>query len=394
MSEYVLEQLAQQWRLLESGEQVPFSLSWCWMGSWLSLVQRKTKVFVFECRNGPDVVGLCFLTLCPATRLKGHLSFMQLQLNEYLADGCDMAMAYNGLLCESRYLEGAWECFFRTAMEWNKVWDEISLRALSEDQYRVAARQSAKLRFETDRIDKTWRLEFDASFPSLEALIGSFKRKSRQQLRQTLAAYSELGALTITAAASVDEALELFLKMEALHTQRWEKVGKEGSYANPHWVAFHTNLIKSCFGTGQVQALEICVAGNPIGYLYGHVYNRTVYMHQTGFAQTDSTKFRPGYISHCLAMLLNLERGNMTYDFLPDTQDSYKRFFVSEGADVFWVRAVRPRLKFLYEKGVRKSVSALQSAVSRYRGRSFWGKSVQQVVPANALRGLGSDRCT
>jgi CelD/BcsL family acetyltransferase involved in cellulose biosynthesis len=199
-------------------------------------------------------------------------------------------------------------------------------------------------------------------------LISTFKRKSRQQLRQTHSAYLEVGDLTIKAAEDREEALGLFHKMERLHTMRWKKFGKNGSYANPRWVEFHTNIIESCFQSGNVQLLEIKCGGEALGYLYGHVYDNNVYMHQTGFVQTESAKFRPGYLSHCLAMWLNVREGNMVYDFLPDAADSYKKFFASEGPDVYFVRAARPRLKFVYEASLRKVAGSLKTLTSSYRG--------------------------
>jgi hypothetical protein len=357
VAEYSNQMLADKWGSLEARIDAPFSLSWCWMASWLRLVQPRTEVFVFECYGNDTLCAMSFLTVCPAKRLKGHIRIRQLQLNEYRTPELDMSIAYNGLLVDTRHLDAAWGSFFRAASGWSKRWDEIALNSLMATQYDAAKGQLKAWELETDRVFKTWKVAFEGPVSSLEDLISSFKQKSRQQLRQTHRAYQELGELTTHAAASAEEALALFQDMGAVHTERWRKVGKSGSYANANWVTFHSSIIEQCFDSGNVQVLEVRCAGKPIGFLYGHVYRGTVYMQQTGFQQTDSTKYRPGYISHCMAMLSNLREGNKVYDFLPDSEDSYKRFFTREGDAVYFVRAVRPRLMLRYEKVLRKVAS-------------------------------------
>ena len=354
-----IEELGRRWRSLESRVDVPFSLSWCWIGAWLPMARAETDVFVFECRKDEDVVAMCFVTICEARRLKGHLSVRQLQLNEYRSEELNMVIAYNGLLGEPQYLDAAWDCFFRTASKWSGRWDEIALNSLVDTQYALVENHLNGLNLEVDRIDKAWKIAFDSEVASIDDLLRFFKQKSRQQLRQTLKAYQELGELKVRAAEDACQALAMFKNMEELHTKRWEKVGKSGCYANTNWVGFHTRIIQHCFDTGHVQVLEISCADKPIGYLYGHIYRNKVYMQQTGFAQTSSTKYRPGYISHFMAILLNLYKGNLHYDFLPDGQDSYKRFFAPEGRSVYYARAARPRLKLRLEKALRNMLATI-----------------------------------
>lgn len=61
-----------------------------------------------------------------------------------------------------------------------------------------------------------------------------------------------------------------------------------------------------------------------LGYLYGHFYNDTAYIQQTGFIVTRNNKLRPGYIAHLQGMSFSTEKGMKYYDFLPDEKDSYK----------------------------------------------------------------------
>lgn len=344
----------ERWAYLEQSVDTDFCLSWGWVESWLKLVHGATSVYLFECTFNDAPVAMCFVTLSKTKRLKGKLTVTQLQLNEFLQDDFNMVVAYNGLLGLDQHLEPAWACFVETAESWSNAWDEIAISSLRRNQCQRLARIQAGTTIKLDKIFSCWCLNLDPNISSLDALIDGLKRKSRQQLRQTRKAYSTMGELSIHAAETVDEALAYFHNMGGLHTLRWQRVGSTGSFAKPSWVSFHTDLIRRCFDRGHIQLLRVSCSGKAIGYLYGHVYGGTVYMHQTGFVDSEDNRLRPGYISHCLAMLYNIEHGNYRYDFLPDVQNSYKKFFMEEGAPVYWVLVQRPRLKFLVERAMRQ----------------------------------------
>lgn len=354
ISSQPLSTIKEQWSRLELSADADFSLSWSWMESWLKLVDGATNIYLFTCTINDDPVAMCFLTLSKAKRLKGRLTVTQLQLNEFLQDGLNMVVAYNGLLGPRQHMEPAWACFVSTAESWSSAWDEIAVSSLRRSQCQRLAKIQAGTTIKLEKMFRCWCLDLNPGASSLDDLIDGFKRKSRQQLRQTRKAYSALGELSIQAAETVHEALSFFQKMGELHTLRWQRVGNAGSFSNPSWVSFHTDLIRRCFDRGYVQLLRVSCSGQAIGYLYGHVYGGTVYMHQTGFVESEDNRVRPGYISHCLAMLHNIEQGNYRYDFLPDEQESYKKFFMEEGAPVFWVLVQRPRLKFLVERAMRQ----------------------------------------
>ena len=181
-----------------------------------------------------------------------------------------------------------------------------------------------------------------------------FKRKSRQQLKQSIKAYKqEIGDITWHVADSLEEALTYFKDMEELHTKRWEKVNVEGAFSNNKWVDFNAEVIREGFSKGEILLIKISCESTDMGYLHGFLYEGIAYMYQTGFVNTAENKLRPGYVSHLCAMIHCAGNNITAYDFLPDPAGSYKRFFADAGDPVYHFRLQKFRFKFLLENTAR-----------------------------------------
>src|SRR5690606_16559237 len=132
----------------------------------------------------------------------------------------------------------------------------------------------------------------------------------------SIKAFQEDGELALGEARDCDEALAFFDEMGTLHTQRWNSVGKDGSFANANWVQFHRDVIKEGFSRHEIQILRISAGKKIIGYVYSFIWRGTAYMLQTGFAQEENNIKRAGFVSHCLAMQYNSAQSIRTYDYM------------------------------------------------------------------------------
>ena len=351
--------VASCWQELEARCDSHFFHSWTWVGNWLELVLPHTTVYLYLHRRQGQVQACGLLTLCPARRGKGLIRTLQLQLNEYLPhqQQLDMVKGYGGLLMAEGDKSRCWSLFLETVRGFHKGWDEILLSCLPKTDYHVLMAQSGGLTPVEKKAAATWVRELPAPADSAEALeealLEGFKKKSRKQLRQSLGAFARQGDIDLDRADSAETALQFFDAMNAVHTARWLADGKQGSFANPNWVAFHRGVIGSGFDKGQILMLRVRCGEMLLGYLYGHLYRNRVYMHQTGFALMDDNNLRPGYVSHFKAMALCAADGRVSYDFLPDREGSYKKFFVEKGPCVSWLLLQRPRLIFRLEKVLR-----------------------------------------
>lgn len=341
------------WRELEARGAPHFFLSWTWIGSWLRLVVPATRVWLFECRKEGRAVGAALLTLHRGHRLKGRMPIRQLHLNEYPAAGFNMVMAYNGLLTEAGLENEVWAELVTTAETLEERWDELFLSSLASKNASAAVQARSGLGIRHEKTFVHWMLDIDADCAETDRLLARLKRKSRQQMRQSLKAYERLGELRLDVAASPDEAHRMFDQLEELHTVRWEAAGLPGSFGNPRWVAFHRDVIDRGFPYDQIRLLRITCAGRPIGVLYGHQYGDTVYMHQTGFEVTEDNALRPGYVCHFEAIRHFAANGVRHYDLLPDAQESYKKFFTDPGEPVHWLELQHHRLRFTAERFLR-----------------------------------------
>jgi CelD/BcsL family acetyltransferase involved in cellulose biosynthesis len=106
----------------------------------------------------------------------------------------------------------------------------------------------------------------------------------RSKIRRSFKEYEKQETLEVSTAASIDEALAYFHALGTLHTQRWNRVGIAGSFAQPSWVAFHQDVIKTAFPREEIQLLRIGCGKRDIGYIYNVLWRGAVLMLQSGFA--------------------------------------------------------------------------------------------------------------
>jgi CelD/BcsL family acetyltransferase involved in cellulose biosynthesis len=105
-----------------------------------------------------------------------------------------------------------------------------------------------------------------------------------------------------------------------------------------------------------------------------------VYMLQTGFSlESDNTK-RPGYVSHCLAIVLNTGLGFEHYDFMCGEAE-YKRTLGEESASLAWLRLHKPLLKFRLETAVEQLYRTAQQYRSALLERL---RKLRQPAPATS----------
>lgn len=133
----------------------------------------------------------------------------------------------------------------------------------------------------------------------------------------------------------------MFDELDTLHTQRWNRDGKAGSFANPNWVRFHRRIIERAFPRGEVQLFKVSAGTQTLGVLYNFLWRSQVHVLQTGFAPAASNRDQPGYVTHSLAMLENARLGMKEYDLMCGDAH-YKTALCSPAAPLYWVRARRP----------------------------------------------------
>lgn len=339
-----------EWRALEAVASGTFFTSWGWIGPWATQASRRTTLQLFRVRRDGQTIGLAFVSLCPATRRRGGVRVTQLQLNEHSVPGGNMIIEHNGILALAGDLRECWDAFARAALSSRLGWDEVALRSLGPEQASAAKIAFRGLREEVDTAVPAWVVALTPSHANEETLVASFKKKARQQMRQSLREFEALGPIELRIAESKAEAESFFTAMEALHRLRWESVGKLGSFANRLWRAFHQVVIEVGLPRGEVVLARLSVGGSAIGYVYGIEWRGSLYAIQTGFKMQERNALRTGFVSHFRLMQAMAARGVTRYDFLPDEENSYKRLLAESENVLTSVRYQRPRLIFWLER--------------------------------------------
>ena len=360
-----IEDVKSAWLSLELQSTPSFFLTWSWIGPWAKLVSDSTDLYLFNCDIDGKNTALCFITLSSQKRFFNLVSSKQVHLNESLLEDYNMVLQYNNILVEDSHKNEVWAYFLKALDEWKISWDEINIRSVSQDSYNKINNTSSKYKQILYREDVSWCVPLSDDIINFDDLLGKFKRKSRQQLKQSIKEYNKIGEITWEVAGSIEEALDYFNKMELLHTERWAKVEIDGAFANNKWVKFNKDVITEAFPKGEILLIKIICESNVLGYLYGFLHGTTAYMYQTGFTNTTNNKLRSGYISHISAMIYCSKNNIKSYDFLPDPIDSYKKFFAESGESIYHLRLQRIRLKFIFENSIRFLHSNLKSLFSK-----------------------------
>lgn len=349
-----LVEIGREWRALEEQAACSFFLSWGWIGPWVALARARTPIYLYTCTTGERTVGMAFFTRRQVTRRGGIIRATQLQLNEFNAPKFDMIIEYNGILSLAGFERESWAALPGALADSGLQWDELAFRSLDAAQLGCARDALSSLREETDRSVPSWAVSLDTKHADEEVLLSAFQKKTRQQLRQTLREFEALGEIDVDVASTQEEAQRFFSEMEGLHSARWKKVGKSGSFANADWVRFHRDVITEGNGRGEVQFLRVTCAGQPIGVVYGYLWRGHLFAQQTGFKPQERTALRSGYLGHFKAMQQFAVSGARRYDFMPDDLSSYKRQLAEPFGILTSVRFQKPRLIFAFERMLLK----------------------------------------
>lgn len=355
-------ELEREWRALEARAEPPFFVTWGWLGPWVRTVPDRRATRLFRARCGEATVALAFVHVATVRRRRGLLAVRQAQLNEVAGRDRDMIIEYNGLLSARGFEAASWKSLARALHAAREPWDELVCRSLDQTTFANAAAAFPGLRPELDREFPTWVVALTPAMQTEDVLLAAFRKKTRQQMRQSLRAFSDFGPSQVTVARDAAEALHLFDQMRELHTARWSRVGKAGSFANPLWVAFHREVIAMGVPRGEVVVARIDSGAECLGYIYGFRRKSRFYAQQTGFRVFEAAALRAGFTSHFRLMQWLAGQGVTAYDFLPDDAESYKRLFGEPGPPATSVRFQRQRTKLVVEGFVLRAYRALRPA--------------------------------
>jgi CelD/BcsL family acetyltransferase involved in cellulose biosynthesis len=352
------DELAADWRALESRADGSFFTSWSWIGALLRTWPAMDHLVLLRAVRGPGpaapTVGLCLINRRAGT-WRGALSTSALILNASGdADMDRITGEHNDILCERSQAPLIRRRLVETLLRQMPSWDELHLPGMDPAAGWTQA-LPARLRPFQVRAEPCFAVDLKAvtGADALERYLTLVSANTRSQVRRSIKEYAGLGALQLVEASSVPQALEYLGGLRDLHQRYWTSRGEPGAFGHPFFERFHRQLIDDAFGRGEIQMLRLQAGDTVIGYLYNFVSGGRVLNYQAGLDYAVCEKHgRPGLVAHALAVAFNAERGAQVYDFMAGANRTKESLATSQYT-MDWIVLRRPRLKFWLEERLR-----------------------------------------
>jgi len=347
------------WKDLQASQGSSFFTTWTWLGTWLSLLPDGFKPRLLRVTRGGQTISAAFLVPRKVKR-HGLLSARQLHFNSTGDRDLDCVMIeHNGFAGPHHSDPQLWPEF----IQW------FSKGKAEADELVISGVENSLL----ERLPSTGLLQRTRCVPAfrvpLRQLAGkggfesALSRNSRQQLRRAIRDYRSLGELVCEEAPTIEHALVYFEALKELHIRSWNRRGKPHAFRYAFFEEFHRALIRRGVPERSVQLLRIAAGGRPIGYLYNFRHRGKIYAYQSGFDDSDPA-FRPGYVSHALAIEAASAEGAEEYDFLAGS-NRLKRSLAADNYIMSWCTLQQPKFKFRVEAVARSVVKGLAGGLRR-----------------------------
>lgn len=312
-------------------------LSHAWMHSWLEVYQAGFRGVWVRWEYRGATVGGCLL-LTRAIR-KGGVPMRSLFINATgEAPGRTPLVEYNDVLHVAGHEEAIATDLARIVGDMR--WSRLLLSGYQEGSVlgRLARLLPASLVEHEPR---------PAPYVDLDALAAPFEAtltgKGGSQIRRNTRLHEDQhGPCKVTVASSLEQAMEFFEAMSALHGTRWESRGQAGSFSCDRMRDFHARLIRRLWPEQGVELVHVGNEQAALGYLYNFTSEAKVYYFQSGIAYFDASKLSPGLLTHCLAIEHYRQRGLREYDFLAGDV-RYKRSLANHCRTLHWTVLYRDR---------------------------------------------------
>lgn len=338
------------WLDLQSRADYSYFQSWGWIQTWLQQIVFDLQPIAVRVWCDDRLVGIG-LFLPRDIKRRVFFRARAMYLNEYPFDGRNMAIEYNGLLADREHEDTAYIETVNHLLTNYESYDEYVFGAMDEDSSPFSSEPPLieHVNYILREESTSWSLDLMDFEPGIDSYLACLSKNRRGQIRRSIRLYEESGALQIDEARSIGQAMHFFEQLKKLHSDYWQSKGGRGSFANPLWERFHRALIKERFEAGEIQLLKVSSQIGEVGYIYNVVFDKHVYVIQTGFNRSHDKRLMPGYVAHTLAIAHNRSKGMRDYDLMHG-ESLYKSILCNRSRKLQWIVIQRKCLKFTVEK--------------------------------------------
>jgi CelD/BcsL family acetyltransferase involved in cellulose biosynthesis len=284
-----------------------------------------------------------------------------------------LAIEYNGFLVDRSGPAELPAQLLKLLSEWSsqgcfeRDWDELCLPGVAVAW--VDAMRASGLVTAIDRSEPAIGIALDG-MRNPEDLLRRLGANTRSQVRRSLRELAKRGPVELDCASTVDSAQDYLARLGELNRRRWDGTQLRSPYASSTFLDFHAALVARALPRGEVELLALRVGGQPIGYAYNFLWQRTVHQYSSGFAAEPDMRVKVGLACHVLSAARYAERGFLLYDLMAGDA-RYKRSLGQQHETLFWIRGQRKRAKLRAEA----ALVGLKQALTRLYGRGRPSKS-------------------
>ncbi|WP_152206333.1 GNAT family N-acetyltransferase [Marinobacter changyiensis] len=341
--------LYRDWKELEQWACPSIFLSWQWIGVWCSVYQPDVRVL--RVTDHGRLVGLGLITESDERR-HGILVSRCLHLHQTGRPSQDhIWIEYNGFLAgqgyESAVAQTSVDYLKRT---WTN-WDELVIGAVEAGYANALAEATAltpHVRWEAPCFGIDLALLRREGQSCLDSLSGN----TRHQIRRTLRLYEQVGEVRLERPKTLDEAEFLWGLIAPYHIARWGSGSGESGFANPEFVRFHRQYIRTNWKQGGADLIALRAGEETVAIFYNLVYRNRVYFYLAGIRQESDNRLKPGLLGHSLAVEDYMDRGFDYYDFMGG-EERYKSQLGVRHKHLVQIGLQRNRWKLRAERAVR-----------------------------------------
>lgn len=362
-------------RLFEVSPTASPPLRWEWVREWWRIYgpvygDRGRGLRIIVIRRGPQLIGILPLYQRSAGGLWGarQLRF----ISTGAADFEDICTEYLDLL----HLPGT-EADCVTAVgrlltdRRSLLWDQIDMTEMSVRSPLLGLREPLGVRgvwtwLRESRRGSCYISDLSGGFENyLKRLSQGARGEARKLLRQV-----EQAGMVFELARSPDEADQYFDQMVTLHRDRWNSVGKSGSFS-PRHAEFHGSMARALVPAGKAILARLSLKGKAYAITYGHLTGGTYHCYQRGVCKEIFPVRSPGTATLLLLMAELAGRGIVCYDHLAGI-NSFKARFATGKQPLAEMRIAKPTFRYLATR-TRDLVRRVTAKAARLIKESFHG---------------------
>lgn len=345
---YTKEELKQRWTALYGKSQANFFLSWSWIGNWLNCLDN--DFVVCEAKIDNETVGLGILIQKTVMR-KFFVRSKQLHLHRTGNEKLDQTwIEYNDFLLAKGTEKAVRKSMVDHLIKSDK-WDEIIIGA--SQKAALTPFHMANLSEQLVWHSHSYQVDLAHLRETKTDYLSTLSKNTRYQINRSIRSYEKLGEIALSTATSPQEALRWFDEAAPFHINRWKNTKVGSGFTNPVFVKFHQDLISKNFDRAFVDLIKVTAGEHVICYLYNFIQGNEVkfYLSANNYDENDAT-YKPGLVSHYLAIKHYLNKGFDVYDFMAG-ESQYKRSLSSMSSPIYLSKFNKPKLRFTLENKLR-----------------------------------------